>query len=237
MNPKPPGSGATPQPGSSGTPGKPAPLPATPSGGVPKPFPSTPSTGVPKPFPSTPSTGVPKIFPSTPSGGVPKPGAPPKTLMKISLNMDPSLAAQTGAVAPGAAPAAAAPKPIAAKVQVAVQEDVAIVTILDSRILDESNITALGKQLMELVQKQYMVKMVLDLGEVKYLSSAVLRQFIALYKAIKQEKGDLKLCKVRPEVREVFKITQLDKMIEIKDDLPSAINSFKAKGGWGFLKR
>ena len=38
-------------------------------------------------------------------------------------------------------------------------------------------------------------------------------------------------------VREVFKITQLDKMIEIKDDRISAINSFKKQGSWGFFKK
>ena len=127
------------------------------------------------------------------------------------------------------------PKP---KMQTAVMADnVAVVTILESRILDENNINEIGRELMELVTKRYMIKMIIDLGEVKYLSSAVLRQFIALYKKIKEEKGDLKLCRVAPEVREVFKITQLDKMIEIKDDLDSAINAFKKKGGWGFLQR
>jgi anti-anti-sigma factor len=126
------------------------------------------------------------------------------------------------------------PKP---KMQTVVQGDIAIVTILESRILDENNINEIGKALMELVTKQYMIKMIIDMGEVKYLSSAVLRQFIALYKAIKTEKGDLKMCRVNPEVREVFKITQLDKMIEIKDDLETAVNAFKKQGGWGFLKR
>ena len=125
------------------------------------------------------------------------------------------------------------------KMQTVVQADnVAVVSLLESRILDEGNIAEIGRQLMDLVTRQYMIKMVIDLGEVKYLSSAVLRQFIALYKAIVQEKGDLKLCRVGPEIREVFKITQLDKMIEIHDNLDSAINSFKKKkGGWGFLKR
>lgn len=128
------------------------------------------------------------------------------------------------------------PKP---KMQTTVQgENVAVVTILESRILDESNIADIGAELMDLVKKRYMIKMVLDLGEVKYLSSAVLRQLIAVYKAIKSENGELKLCRVNPEVREVFKITQLDKMMEIYDDLDSAINSFKLrKGGWGFLTR
>jgi len=127
----------------------------------------------------------------------------------------------------------ARPKP---KLQAMTQGDIAIVTILESRILDETNIAELGRELTDLVTKQYMIKMVIDLGEVRYLSSAVLRQFIALYKLIKAEKGDLKLCRIDPAVREVFKITQLDKTIEITDDLQSAVISFK-KGRWGLLKR
>jgi anti-sigma B factor antagonist len=141
-----------------------------------------------------------------------------------------------GNIPPISTSSGARPKP---KMQTTVQGDnIAVVSILESRILDESNIVDIGNELMDLVKKRYMIKMVLDMGEVKYLSSAVLRQLIAVYKAIKAENGDLKLCRVHPEVREVFKITQLDKMIEIKDDLDSAINSFKLKkGGWGFLTR
>lgn len=152
------------------------------------------------------------------SSGAPNPGQKPLPPLKPLVGQN----------------TAAKPRP---KISTIVQKDnIAVVTILESRILDESNVNEIGRQLMELVTKQYMIKMIIDLGEVKYLSSAVLRQLIALYKQIKQENGDLKLCRVNPEVREVFKITQLDKMIEIKDDLESAVNSFKKKG-WGFLQR
>ena len=54
-----------------------------------------------------------------------------------------------------------------------------------------------------------------------------MRDSLAPQIRIKTEKGDLKMCRVHSEVREVFKITQLDKMIEIKDDLETALNSFK----------
>lgn len=115
-------------------------------------------------------------------------------------------------------------------------DDIAIVTILESRILDEANIHAIGKELTDLVTKRYMIKMIVDLTEVQYLSSAVLRVFIALYKQIKAENGDLKLCCVRPSIREVFKVTQLDKMIPILETQEAAVNDFKKKS-WGFLKR
>jgi anti-sigma B factor antagonist len=155
---------------------------------------------------------------------MPLPGAPGTPAPRPKISLGPKL---------GPAPGARIPP----KIQVAVQGDkIAVVTILDSHILDENNINEIGRQLLDLVKKQYMIKMVIDMGEVKYLSSAVLRQFISLYKAIQEEKGALKLCRVRPEIREVFKITQLDKMIEIHDALVGAVNSFKKKG-WGFLQR
>ena len=131
-------------------------------------------------------------------------------------------------------PVGVRPKP---RIQTMVEKDVAVVTIMESRILDETNVQELGRALMDLVVNRYMIKMIIDMGEVRYLSSSVLRQFIALYKKIKEEKGDLKMCRVNQEVREVFKITQLDKMIEIKEDLTSAMNAFKKTAGWGFLKR
>ena len=166
-----------------------------------------------------------------PTPAMPAPGAP-QPPRKISLGEGAAGMLSSGG---GGRPAGGSRMP--PKIQVMVQPDqVAVVTILDSAILDENNINEIGRQMLDLVTKQYMVKMVLDLGEVKYLSSAVLRHFIALYKAIKTEKGDLKLCRVRPEIREVFKITQLDKMMEIHPDLVSAVNAFKKKG-WGFLQR
>jgi anti-sigma B factor antagonist len=123
------------------------------------------------------------------------------------------------------------------KLQTAVQGDnIAVVSILDGAILDETNIAELGQELMNLVQKRYMIKMILDFAQVRYLSSAVLRELIKVHKAIQAEKGALKICNLRPDLQEVFTITQLDKVIEIKPDLVSALNSFKAKS-WGFLKR
>jgi len=160
----------------------------------------------------------------------PAPGSGPQPGQPAQPALHPQLLKPASKFIPGKAP----PKLSA----IVGPDNVAVVTLLESRILDETNINELGRQLMDLVKKQYMIKMVIDMGNVQYLSSAVLRQFIALYKAIKEEKGDLKLCKVCPAVRDVFKITQLDKMIEIKDDLDSAISAFKLKkGGWGFLTR
>ena len=104
--------------------------------------------------------------------------------------------------------------------------DVTIVTFTDKKILDESNIQEIGEQLNELVEKHYMVKMLLNFENVEYLSSAALGKLITLNKKIKEENGKLKLCSVRPQIYEVFKITKLNKLFEIYDDEDRALARF-----------
>ncbi len=107
--------------------------------------------------------------------------------------------------------------------------DVGVVTLTDVRLTDLNMIEKTGKELTELVEKRYMVKMVLDFTKVKYLSSAALRQLIALKKRLDKEKGEVKLCSIAPEIMTVFKTTQLDRVFQIHPDAGAAVNAFKKK--------
>jgi len=104
--------------------------------------------------------------------------------------------------------------------------DITIVTFVDRKIIDESNIQEIGDQLTDLVVNQYKVKMLLNFENVEYLSSAALGKLITLNKKIKEENGKLKLCSVRPQIYEVFKITKLNKLFEIYDDEDRALARF-----------
>lgn len=93
--------------------------------------------------------------------------------------------------------------------------EVGIVRFLTSQVLDEMNVQQLGEELRQLVDKQYLVKVVINFERVKFLSSAVLGKLIALHKRLGKEKGRLALCCINTDVRQVFKITRLDKLIPI----------------------
>jgi hypothetical protein len=69
--------------------------------------------------------------------------------------------------------------------------------------------------------------MLLDFGNVEFLSSAALNKLIILDKKVKQFKGRLKLCNLRPEIQEVFVITRLNQLFEIKDTVENALASFR----------
>jgi len=105
--------------------------------------------------------------------------------------------------------------------------DVGVVRFLTSQVLDEMNVQQLGEELRQLVDKQYLVKIVINFERVKFLSSAVLGKLISLHKRLAKEKGRLALCCINKDVRQVFKITRLDKLIPIFDTEDAALSKIE----------
>jgi len=106
--------------------------------------------------------------------------------------------------------------------------DVTIVNFTDRKILDDNNIQEIGEELFDLVDKHYKIKLLLDFDNVEYLSSAALGKLITLNKKVAEEDGDLKLCGIRPQIYEVFKITKLNKLFDIYEEQDRALKRFKS---------
>ena len=68
--------------------------------------------------------------------------------------------------------------------------------------------------------------MLLNFSNVEFLSSAALGKLITLDKKVKANAGRLKLSNIRPEIYEVFAITKLNKLFDIKDDEADALAAF-----------
>jgi anti-sigma B factor antagonist len=101
--------------------------------------------------------------------------------------------------------------------------DVTVARFVDKKILDENNIQIIGNQLMDLVDVDGRRKIVLDFGNVEYLSSAALGNIVKLNTRLKSTGGKLALCSIRPEIHEIFKITQLHKVINIQGTQEEAV--------------
>ncbi|MCE9553388.1 MAG: STAS domain-containing protein [Planctomycetes bacterium] len=104
--------------------------------------------------------------------------------------------------------------------------DVSIVNFVDRKILDEANIQELGRELFHLVEEEQRKKLLLNFSNVEFLSSAALGKLITLDKKVKKQNGKLKLSNIRPEIYEVFAITRLNKLFDIKDDEADALAAF-----------
>src|SRR5580658_6987454 len=96
--------------------------------------------------------------------------------------------------------------------------DVSVVSFTDKKILDEQNIQVIGDQLFSLVDELGRKKLLLNFGNVEYMSSAALGKLITLNKKVQGASGKLVLCNIDANIREVFEITRLDKLFVIKGD-------------------
>ncbi|MGD9126192.1 MAG: STAS domain-containing protein [Planctomycetia bacterium] len=104
--------------------------------------------------------------------------------------------------------------------------DVAVVCFRDQKILDDLNIQELGRELSQLVEGENRKKLLLNFNTVEFLSSSALGKLITLDKKVKAVNGTLKLCNIQPEIYEVFVITKLNRVFDIKDSEAEGLAAF-----------
>ena len=112
------------------------------------------------------------------------------------------------------------------RIQISESNDVTVVRFVDRKILDEANIQELGQELFQLVEADARPKLVLNFSDVEFLSSAALGKLITMDKKAKQRGSQIILTNIRPEIYEVFAITKLNKLFDIKDDEADALAVF-----------
>lgn len=114
---------------------------------------------------------------------------------------------------------------MAAKQRIDVSESAAIsvVRFKDHKIIDPEAIQQLGEELFALVEEEEREKIVLNFSGVEFLSSAALGKLITFDKKAKRLGAKLILTNISAEIFQVFAITNLDKLFEIKDSEADAL--------------
>jgi anti-anti-sigma factor len=103
---------------------------------------------------------------------------------------------------------------------------VTVIRFLETKITDPARIEELSRELSKLVDTEHPYKLLLNFDKVDYLSSEALRVFLLLNKKIKGRGGLLKLCNVAPEIFQVFEITGLNKLFDIRPTEVDALSEF-----------
>jgi len=92
---------------------------------------------------------------------------------------------------------------------------IARVTRVDA--MEAANVARFGEEALEYVRQHPGVHLLLDFDNVEYLSSAALSEILVLHRKCHESNGDIRLCGMNNDVLKVFKITQLDRIIEVYD--------------------
>lgn len=101
--------------------------------------------------------------------------------------------------------------------------DVCILTLIGS--IDAFT----APKLTELIENQISsgkIKLVADLTDVDYTSSAGLRALLGGIKATRSRGGDLRLVAVQPDVLKVLNMSGFTNILQLFDTINSALNSF-----------
>src|SRR5262249_21753040 len=101
------------------------------------------------------------------------------------------------------------------RLEVRDQGDLTVVHFPARTGLNEQNTHIIGEQLFGLVDRPGRRTLLLDLGNVEYLTSTTLGKLVALPKKLRAVGGRLLLSNLDPHVSEVLAITQLNRILEI----------------------
>ena len=93
--------------------------------------------------------------------------------------------------------------------------DETFVTINESKLLDDECIKEMQTVLLEIIDSGKHSKLLLNFSEVEFLSSSFLGTLVKVHKRMQEKNGELTLINIAPKIMKVFKITQLNKVLNI----------------------
>ncbi|MBN1781824.1 STAS domain-containing protein [bacterium] len=108
------------------------------------------------------------------------------------------------------------------------QGDISIIKV--GGYIDTTTSSELERALDSLL-KAGIFRIIIDLGNVDYISSAGWGIFISEIKGIRERSGDLKLAKMIPDVYEVFELLEFHYILKAYDTVEQAIQDFDKEGG------
>jgi anti-anti-sigma factor len=108
-------------------------------------------------------------------------------------------------------------------------EELLVIYLTEVKILNEAGIQRIFKDVIEVIGKTEQPNVIIDFQCVQFMSSAALGMLVRIQKKCKEFEATLKLVNICPEIRKVFEITRLDKILDIYDDPKEAIAAFKKK--------
>ena len=106
------------------------------------------------------------------------------------------------------------------------REQIVMVTLADADIIDEIQIQQIGVEVTALIAKLPTPKILIDFHRVQRLSSSALSLFIRANQSITGKGGIMRITGIQPMILKIFRITSLDKVLNIDKNIEQAVANF-----------
>ena len=104
--------------------------------------------------------------------------------------------------------------------------DVTVARLREERITDGEKLRILAEELAALVDWEGRNRILINLDAVEYLSSSAIGALVVLRKRALSKESVVKLCGLRPDIHEVFSITQMDQLFDIRVSEEEGLSAF-----------
>jgi anti-sigma B factor antagonist len=105
-------------------------------------------------------------------------------------------------------------------------DDVAVVYFAKTKRLSARDYERVINELFALVDCEGYQRIVLNFSDVEYIHSTALARLAEFHGRLKATGGALRLCNIRPVLRELLEAAQYHSLLDIRDDEPSALHAF-----------
>ena len=103
---------------------------------------------------------------------------------------------------------------------------VTVVGFRDDKLVEQGLVSDVREELSQLVETEKPKNLLLSFAGVRLMSSTALAAVLSLTRRMKAHDGKLKLCEMAPMVYEIFAITELNKLFDIRDDETAGLRAF-----------
>ena len=111
--------------------------------------------------------------------------------------------------------------------QIRQQNDVTIAVLVDPEQIDRLLFNEIGDELVAYVEQNHPRCLLINFENVTFCSSEVIGSLIRTHKKIDSNDGEMKLCCMKDNIHEIFRITHLEKNVfEIFASQEEAVASF-----------
>lgn len=108
-------------------------------------------------------------------------------------------------------------------IDIQTQEDVTVVGFAVQSIGGVGGVEELSVELRKFIAEHRPMKMVIDFGQVRFLSSQMLGLLVDVWRRLGEYQGRMIISGINPQLNRVFKITNLDKIFEFCPNKDEAV--------------
>ncbi|MHC5067643.1 MAG: STAS domain-containing protein [Planctomycetota bacterium] len=108
-------------------------------------------------------------------------------------------------------------------------QNIVLVAFARPRLTDAATIAEVGDAFDGIMARYPKISLILDFGQVAAMSSQMLGKLVALHKEVLAGRGRMVVCGVGKPLKPLFKVTKLDKLLDIKPDAQKMLLYYQRK--------